>query len=118
HNRLCKRNFLTLKATQGRVPMARLVGVVMASALLLLIGWVGAAAAWDRGHVHIFAVLPDYAPGVPESAEGLAVGLDGNIYVPSGGFNADGFVPGPAALWVVHPSGHPLRTLALTRTLP
>ena len=59
--------------------MARLLGAVMASALLLLIGWVGAAAAWDRGHVNTFAVLPDYAPGVPESAEGLAVGLDGNI---------------------------------------
>jgi hypothetical protein len=62
--------------------MARLLGAVMASALLLLIDWVGAAAAWDRGHVDTFAVLPDYAPGVPESAESF----DGNIYVPSGGF--------------------------------
>src|SRR5499426_3265564 len=94
--------------------MARLLGVVMASALVLLIGWVGVAAAWDRGHVHTFAVLPDYAPGVPESAEGLAVGLDGNIYVPSGGFNADGFVPGPATLWVFNPAGHLIRTATLT----
>ena len=98
--------------------MARLLGAVMASALLLLIGWVGAAAAWDRGHVNTFAVLPDYAPGVPESAEGLAVGLDGNIYVPSGGFNADGSVPGPAKLWVFNPSGHLIRTVTLTETVP
>ena len=98
--------------------MARLLGAVMASGLLLLIGWVGATAAWDRGHVHTFAVLPDYAPGVPESAEGLAVGLDGNIYVPSGGFNADGFVPGPATLWVFNPAGHLIRTVTLTETVP
>jgi len=69
-----------------------------------------AAAAWDRGHVDTFAVLPDYAPGVPESAQGL----DGNIYVPSGGFNADGFVPGPATLWVFNPAGHLIRTVTLT----
>jgi len=98
--------------------MAKLLNAVMASALVLLIGWVGAAAAWDRGHVHTFAVLPDYAPGVPESAEGLAVGLDGNIYVPSGGFNADGFVPGPATLWVFNPAGHLIRTVTLTETVP
>jgi sugar lactone lactonase YvrE len=98
--------------------MARLLGAVMASALSLLIGWAGAAAAWDRGHVDTFAVLPDYAPGVPESAEGLAVGLDGNIYVPSGGFNADGFVPGPAKLWVFNPAGHLIRTVTLTGTEP
>jgi SMP-30/Gluconolactonase/LRE-like region len=98
--------------------MARLLGAVMASALLLLIGWAGAAAAWDRGHVDTFVVLPDYAPGVPESAEGLAVGLDGNIYVPSGGFNADGFVPGPAKLWVFNPAGQLIRTVTLTGTAP
>lgn len=76
------------------------------------------ALAWDRGQVETFAVLPDYAPGVPETAEGLAVGLDGNIYVPSGGFNADGFVPGPAKLWVFNPSGHLIRTVTLTGTAP
>src|SRR5689334_8374487 len=98
--------------------MARLLGAVMASALLLLIAWAGAAGAWDRGHVDTFAVLPDYAPGVPESAEGLAVGLDGNIYVPSGGFNAEGFVPGEAKLWVFNPSGRLIRTVTLTGTAP
>src|SRR5215510_761992 len=113
-----EKQFPTIKATQGRIPMAKLLNAVMASALVLLIRWVGAAAAWDRGHVHTFAVLPDYAPGVPESAEGLAVGLDGNIYVPSGGFNADGFVPGPATLWVFNPAGHLIRTVTLTGTVP
>lgn len=98
--------------------MAKLLGTVMASALLLSIIWAGAAGAWNRGHVDTFAVLPDYAPGVPESAEGLAVGPDGNIYVPSGGFNADGFVPGPATLWVFNPAGQLIRTVTLTGTEP
>jgi hypothetical protein len=56
----------------------------MASACLVVLSPTGTAFAWDRGQVETFAVLPDYAPGVPVSAEGLAVGLDGNIYVPSG----------------------------------
>jgi sugar lactone lactonase YvrE len=98
--------------------MAKLLGSVMASSLLLLIAWAGTAAAWNRGQVQTFAVLPDYAPGVPESGEGLAVGLDGNIYVPSSGFNADGFVPGPAKLWVFNPAGQLIRTVTLTGTEP
>lgn len=76
------------------------------------------ASAWDRGPVETLAVLPDYAPGVPESSEGLAVGFDGNIYVPSSGFNADGFVPGPAQLWVFNPAGKLIRTATLTGTAP
>src|ERR1700755_1298293 len=98
--------------------MAQLLCAVVASTFLLSIGWMGTAASWHRGHVDTFAVLPDYAPGVPESAEGLAVGLDGNIYVPSGGFNADGFVPGPARLWVFNPAGQLIRTVTLTGTAP
>lgn len=98
--------------------MTKLLGAVMASACLLLASGTGTAFAWHRGPVETFAVLPDYAPGVPESAEGLAVGLDGNIYVPSGGFNADGFVPGPATLWVFNPDGHLVRTVTLTGTQP
>jgi sugar lactone lactonase YvrE len=98
--------------------MMKLVGAVAASAFLLSFCGVGPALAWDRGKVETFAVLPDYAPGVPENAEGLDVGLDGNIYVPSGGFNADGFVPGPAKLWVFNPDGDLIRTVTLTGTQP
>ncbi len=97
--------------------MAKLLGAVAASAFLLSLSC-GSAQAWDRGNVQTFAVLPDYAPGVPESAEGLDVGLDGNIYVPSGGFNASGFVPGPAKLWVFNPDGQLIRTTVLTGTVP
>lgn len=94
------------------------MGVMMAAACLIVSSATGTAVAWHRGHVETFAVLPDYAPGVPESAEGLAVGLDGNIYVPSGGFNADGPVPGPAKLWVFDPQGRLIRTVTLTGTAP
>src|SRR5690348_18367852 len=91
--------------------MTKLVrmGVMMAAACLIVSSATGTAVAWHRGHVETFAVLPDYARGVPESAEGLAVGLDGNIYVPSGGFNPDGPVPGPAKLWVFDPQGRLIR---------
>jgi len=98
--------------------MAKHWGAVAASAFLLCIAGVGTAAAWDRGDVDTFVALPDYTPGVPESSEGLAVGLDGNIYVPSGGFNAAGFVPGPAKLWEFSPDGHLIRTVTLTGTAP
>lgn len=98
--------------------MTRLWGAVAASAFLLSIGTSGTALAWDRGQVETFAVLPDYAPGVPVSSEGLAVGLDGNIYVPSSGFNASGAVSGPAKLWVFSPNGTLIRTTTLTGTAP
>jgi hypothetical protein len=98
--------------------MTRLLGAVAASLFLLLATQSQPASAWHRGPVETFAVLPDYVPGVPENSEGLAVGLDGNIYAPSGGFNADGFVPGPAKLWVFNPDGHLIRTVTLTGTAP
>jgi len=95
-----------------------LVAAVVALSCLYMLNNTNTALAWDRGEVETFAVLPDYAQGVPETAEGLAVGLDGNVYVPSGGFNADGFVPGPAKLWVFNPAGHLIRTVTLTGTAP
>ena len=44
------------------------MGVMMAAACLIVSSATGTAVAWHRGHVETFAVLPDYAPGVPEIA--------------------------------------------------
>ena len=48
------------------------------------------AGPCERGDVDVLAVLPDVRPGVQSSVEGLTVGPDGNIYVPSFGFNTQG----------------------------
>ncbi len=98
--------------------MKTLLGAIAASSFILSLGGTGPALAWDRGQVETFPVMPDYPPGVPGNAEGLDVGLDGNIYVPSGGFNAAGAVPGPAKLWVFNPNGNLIRTVTLTGTAP
>jgi len=64
---------------------------VAAAALGLVIGVLAAApaSAWNRGNVQVLTVLPDLInqPGVKSSVEGITVGPDGNIYVPSFGFN-------------------------------
>jgi DNA-binding beta-propeller fold protein YncE len=66
----------------------------------------GSAAAWDRGDVDTFAVMPDIAPGVAANIEGLTVGPDGRVYTPSFGFNNMGAVSVPNAhLFVFHPDG-------------
>ena len=69
---------------------------VVTTALGLALGVLTAApaAAWDRGEVDVLAVLPDASPGQPSSVEGLTVGPDGNIYVPTFGFNAKGALTG------------------------
>ena len=48
------------------------------------------ARAWERGPVDVLAVLPDVTQNVQSSVEGLTVGPDGNIYVPTFGFNTTG----------------------------
>ena len=92
-------------------------GVNVASAALgLMIGVLATspASAWNRGNVQVLAVLPDLIglPGVKSNVEGLTVGLDGNIYVPSFGFNThdpntpgSGAPTGPANLFVIAPNG-------------
>jgi sugar lactone lactonase YvrE len=82
---------------------------------LMLLG-AAPALAWDRGNVQVLTVLPNLTSGVPSSVEGLAVGPDGNIYVPSFGFNTTGATTGPANLFVISPSGKLIRQVVLNGT--
>lgn len=74
------------------------------------------ASAWDRGRVDVLAVLPDVTPGVQSSVEGLTVGPDGNIYVPSFGFNTEGAVTGNAVLFVISPKGELVRQVTIANS--
>jgi len=76
------------------------------------------AGAWDRGDVDVLAVLPDVTPGQPSSVEGLTVGPDGNIYVPSFGFNTAGALSGNAALFVIKPDGRLVRKVTIANSSP
>jgi sugar lactone lactonase YvrE len=76
------------------------------------------AHAWDRGNVDTLTVLPDVTPGVPSSVEGLTVGPDGNIYVPTFGFNAKGALTGNAVLFVISPNGNVLRKVTIQGSSP
>jgi sugar lactone lactonase YvrE len=76
------------------------------------------AGAWDRGNVDVLAVLPDAIPGMPSSVEGLTVGPDGNIYVPTFGFNAAGALTGNAVLYVITPEGNVVRKVAIQGSSP
>jgi hypothetical protein len=70
---------------------------------------VAPASAWKRGAVDVLAILPDVMSGVKSSVEGLTVGPDGNIYVPTFGFNTTGALTGNAVLFVISPSGNIVR---------
>jgi sugar lactone lactonase YvrE len=76
------------------------------------------ATAWDRGDVDVLAALPDVAPGQPSVVEGLTVGPDGNIYVPSFGFNTTGALSGNAALFVIRPDGSLVRKVTIANSSP
>src|ERR1700736_4194479 len=76
------------------------------------------ARAWDSGDFHTLAVLPDVTPGVPSSVEGLTVGPDGNIYVPSFGFNFKGALTGNAVLFVNSPNGKIVRQVTIQGSSP
>jgi len=86
-----------MTASMRRVAAAVLCACVFAAA--------GTAAAWDRGNVSSFAVLPAGATG----PEGLTVGPDGNVYVTTFGFNAQGEQPGLGKLYVFDEHGKLLR---------
>src|SRR5262249_30064062 len=81
-----------------------------AAALGLLTAFASTSAvAFDRGHADTFAVLPSGSTG----PEGLTVGPDGNVYVTTFGFNAQGQVPGPSRLLVFDPRGKLLRNVSM-----
>jgi sugar lactone lactonase YvrE len=93
----------------------------VAVALGLLAMTQGPTQAWDRGVFSTLAVLPDPAstPGVPSSVEGLTVGRDGNIYVPTFGFNFAGAIStGNATLFVISPDGKILRNVPIANSSP
>ena len=74
--------------------------------------------AWERGPVDVLAVLPDVTQNVQSSVEGLTVGPDGNIYVPTFGFNTEGSLTGNAVLFVISPSGNIVRKLTIQGSSP
>src|SRR3954447_537320 len=87
-----------------------------AAAALAFLGMASSvpAAAFDRGHVETFAVLPEGLTG----PEGLTVGPDGNVYVTTFGFNAQGEVPGLSQLLVFRPDGKLVRNVAIEKSSP
>jgi sugar lactone lactonase YvrE len=74
------------------------------------------ARAWDRGHLHTFAVLPDGASG----PEGLEVDPHGNVYVATFGFTASGSVDmhDLGRVYMYDDDGHLQRTFLLTGSSP
>jgi sugar lactone lactonase YvrE len=90
------------------------------AALGAMIGILAAvpASAWERGPVEVLTVLPDVTPGVQSSVEGLTVGPDGNIYVPTFGFNTTGSLTGNAVLFVISPNGNVLRKVTIQNSSP
>ena|ERR1700745_3669438 len=83
--------------------MMRIIWCV--AALLGLVAAAPSASAWDRGDADVLTVLPNTSSGQPSSVEGLTVGPDGNIYVPTFGFNATGALTDNATLYVLKPNG-------------
>ena len=96
--------------------------------LALLLATVPPAAAWDRGPVQTFAVLPAFTPqngacpdGAPtcvSDVEGVAVAPDGTIYAPSFGFNKDGALTGNGELFVISPNGKVISHFAVAGSSP
>ena len=85
------------------------------AAIGIIIGVLASAPAyaWDRSKVDVLTVLPDVTPGVQSSVEGLTVGPDGNIYVPTFGFNTQGPLTGNAVLFVINPNGEVIRKVTI-----
>jgi sugar lactone lactonase YvrE len=86
----------------------------IAAALGLMIGVlaVAPAYAWKRGSVQTLATVPG------NDVEGLTVGPDGNIYVPTFGFNAQGALTGNAVLFVFSPNGKLVHKVTIANSSP
>ncbi len=81
------------------------LGRALVCAAMLTAAGTTAASAFERPQAQPFAVLPENASG----PEGLTVGPDGNIYVTTFGFNAQGPVSGPGRFYVFNREGRLLR---------
>jgi len=101
-----------------RSKIGKALATVAGAALALTLLAAGPAAAWDRGQVQTLTVLPPLKSGQLSSVEGLTVGPDGNIYVPSFGFNTQGSTTGPADLFVISPNGRVIRQVTIANASP
>src|SRR5713101_1018932 len=90
---------------QAEVLTMRRPSSVIVFALVLLLGLPLQAGPFRRGHVKVFAVLPDGSSG----PEGLEVDSAGNVYVTTFGFTAKGSASGPGQLFVFNANGVLLR---------
>jgi sugar lactone lactonase YvrE len=94
--------------------MAKNKAVLLLLASFLLLCAAVPAAAWERGHARIFAVLPNGSSG----PEGLTVGPDGNVYVATFGFTSQGSASGLGQLFVFAPDGRLLRQVSIAGSSP
>jgi sugar lactone lactonase YvrE len=83
---------------------------VIVFTLVVLLGLPLQAEHFRRGHVKVFAVLPEGSSG----PEGLEVDSAGNAYVTTFGFTAKGSASGPGQLFVFNPHGELLRQLSIS----
>jgi hypothetical protein len=74
----------------------------------------GVSAAWDRGQVKTFAVLPAGSSG----PEGLEVDRWGNVYVTGFGFTSGGAATGEGVLTVFNDRGHLIRQVSVMGSSP
>jgi sugar lactone lactonase YvrE len=96
-----------------------MIRIICSAAVLLgLFAAAPSANAWDRSDADVLTVLPNTASGQPSSVEGLTVGPDGNIYVPTFGFNSSGALTGNATLYVLKPDGKVLRQVTIANSSP